>query len=297
MPRFAHITRAKSGSQWVRDVLSDPEIIAAQGVRPVRPAAEDEMRAFAAEPDATFVAPLMFVSADEWLASKQADDRCVFVVRDPRDALVSWAFSLASSHVHTSKVALVRPAMLSLDLRGRLEIAAYVMCLRGPVTLSWMVLALTACEKIYRFEDVVADQFGTFRSMLDHFGWDVRDDVLRRVVDRYSFARRSGGRARGDSDPFSHFRNGVAGDWRNYLDRDLARRFEAALPGYTRRLGYESTDDWWMDRPETVPALGTSETMSDELERVRAELGVTRAAAQRLLERLAALEAVEHADR
>ncbi|MEA2786063.1 MAG: hypothetical protein QOF71_2167 [Candidatus Eremiobacteraeota bacterium] len=300
--RFAHITRGKVGSQWVRDVLGDPEILAAQGLRLRQPGAWYDMRAFASEPDGTLVAPLDNVSAGDWLHFRDPADRCVVVVRDPRDALVSWAFSMAYSHVSDDRIALIRPPMLSVSLRGKLEIAAYVAWVRAPMSLSWAELREPAGEMIVRFEDLIADEGGTFASIVSHFGWDVSGDVLRRVVDRHTFARRSGGRERGESDLFSHYRNAVAGDWKNYLDRDLARRFELTAPGYTRRLGYERSDDWWMEQPETLPALDARDDATqpgapanDELERARADLDAVRAAAERLLDRLAALESIDAA--
>lgn len=255
MGRFAHITRAKNGSQWVKDVLSDPRILAAQGVRLGEPTHNGTMPAFAREPDGTLLAPLFLVTADDWLAYKRPDDRCVVVLRDPRDTIVSAAFSFAYSHVAGGRVALVRPAVLALDLRGKLEVAAHGFMLSDYQNRSWAQHGSTACELVCRFEDLLDDELRTFRSMIDHFGWDVSDALLRDVVEPLTFERRSGGRPRGDKDQYSHYRNAVPGDWRKYFERGFAERVEAASPGLLRVLGYETSDDWWKELPETLPAL------------------------------------------
>ena len=52
------------------------------------------------------------------------------------------------------------------------------------------------------------------------------------------FQRFSGGRLRGDEDRASHFRKGVAGDWRDHFDEEAVRSFEAQAGGLLRDLGY-----------------------------------------------------------
>ncbi|HEY4439435.1 MAG TPA: sulfotransferase domain-containing protein [Candidatus Elarobacter sp.] len=207
--------------------------------------------------------PLFDVQPEEWLAVKRDDDRCVVVLRDPRDAIVSWVFSAAYSHVTNPATAMLRSAMLSLDLRGKLEVGTLPFLSRASVHVAWAELAPADGALLCAFEDLVTDELRTFRSILEHFGWEVDDDVLRGVVGEYTFARRSGGRERGDKNEFSHQRNGVPGDWRNYFDRDFAERFEKASPGLMRLLGYEQDDQWWRRQPEVVPELGSHRAADD----------------------------------
>jgi hypothetical protein len=263
MPRFAHFTRAKTGSQWVRDVLSDPDIVGPQGVTAWRTTKRD-VDAFASAHDGTFLSPLFNVMPVEWLAMRRPGDRCVVVLRDPRDAIVSWTFSLAYSHVSGRATELIRPALLSLDLRGKLEVAIVLFFTVPRMDLAWTTYAPSGSELVCRFEDLLTDEVAAFRAMIDHFGWNVSDETLRTVVDRYTFKRRSGGRAPGVKDDGSHFRNAVAGDWRNYFDRDLARRFENLAPGLVRALGYETSDEWWTAQPESLPAFTARDAVAAE---------------------------------
>jgi len=279
MGRFAHITLGKAGSQWVKDVLTDPEIFAAQDLRFVQPTGAYSMPSFAAEPDRTLVAPAFHVSHEEWRAFSGPDDRCVVVLRDPRDSIVSWAFSVAYSHVTEPHISVIRPPMLALNLRGKLEVSMYVYWEAGDVQRSWSRLEPTANVRVYRYEDLVENEHATFSSMIEHFGWRVHGPALDAVVDRLTFAKRTGGRQRGAKDTYSHLRNGVPGDWKNYFDRDLAERFERGMPGLLTQLGYETSDDWWKEQPESVEALRDDTPDGEtELESVRRELARTRAA-------------------
>lgn len=298
MARFAHITLGKAGSQWVKDVLTDPQIFAGQGLRLVQPQGGFSMASFAAEPDRTLVAPAFHVSYDEWRAFSRAGDRSVVVLRDPRDSIVSWAFSVAYSHVTEPHVSIIRPAMLALDLRGKLEVSMYTYWESADVQRSWANRAPTPSERVFRYEDLVADEHAAFRSMIDYLGWRVDAADLTEVVDRLTFAKRSGGRVRGEKDAFSHFRNGVPGDWKNYFDRSLAERFERASPGLLTALGYETSDDWWRGQPETVEALaaeaaGDVDAMRRELARTRASLVAAERVREQLLARIDALSGIE----
>jgi hypothetical protein len=64
------------------------------------------------------------------------------------------------------------------------------------------------------------------------------------VLERRSYRRLSGGRAKGQEDPSSHYRKGQAGDWRNHFTPELAARFDAAYGGLLARLGYAA--EGWM---------------------------------------------------
>ncbi|MGC8484325.1 MAG: sulfotransferase domain-containing protein [Candidatus Baltobacteraceae bacterium] len=257
--RYAHITLGKAGSQWVRDVLSDPEILSLQpGVHLIPPfrGGEYGIAEFAKEPPGTFASPIFHVRYDHWKQYAREGDRCITVLRDPRDSIVSWAFSLAYSHVTEEHVRLIRPTLLALDLRGKLEVSAYTFWESSGAQRSWADKGETASELVLRYEDILRDQYAAFRKAIDFYGWSVPDDVLRRVIDRLSFEKRSG-RQRGEKQEFSHYRNGVAGDWKNYFDRDLAQRFEEACPSLLCELGYETRNDWWKACPEELAVLGS----------------------------------------
>jgi hypothetical protein len=59
------------------------------------------------------------------------------------------------------------------------------------------------------------------------------------AMQRFSFSRLSQGRAPGEEDPTSHYRRGVAGDWRGHLKAEHLDAFRARYGDLVERLGYE----------------------------------------------------------
>jgi hypothetical protein len=58
------------------------------------------------------------------------------------------------------------------------------------------------------------------------------------ALDRFSFERLAGGRQRGVEDQGSHYRRGVAGDWRNHLTARHLAAFRERFGDLAERLGY-----------------------------------------------------------
>jgi lipopolysaccharide transport system ATP-binding protein len=104
---------------------------------------------------------------------------------------------------------------------------------------------IEAGEPIIRFEDLLTDDRAILEDVLiGRCGLDIRKGKLRRVVERESFERLSGGRQRGDEDTSAHYRKGVAGDWRNYFDEPLKDAFKETYGRLLIDAGYERDSSW-----------------------------------------------------
>jgi hypothetical protein len=68
--------------------------------------------------------------------------------------------------------------------------------------------------------------------------------VVERCVDSASFEKLSRGRERGEEDPSSFYRKGVAGDWKKYFTEEDRRVFKEEAGELLIRLGYEEDLDW-----------------------------------------------------
>ena len=66
--------------------------------------------------------------------------------------------------------------------------------------------------------------------LFDHAGMRFPEGVLQALLEEYSFERQSG-RQPGEEEQGSKLRKGVAGDWQNYFDEHLARKFAEAAGG------------------------------------------------------------------
>ena len=85
----------------------------------------------------------------------------------------------------------------------------------------------------------------------------VERERLRATIEKFSFQKISG-RQRGKSDPFSFYRKGIVGDWRNHFTRSAGEVFHQLCGQTLIDLGYEQ-DASWLDELSDVPASRSDE--------------------------------------
>jgi hypothetical protein len=254
LPRFVHLTQPKSGSQWVRDVLTSPEIAAYSGVRRSFNSFDVQNLDHLQVPAGEFGGPIFNLNRWEWTAWKRPLDKAVVVLRDPRDLLVSLVFSAVYSHGATDgvmkNVVALREQMLALSMEQRLlQTMTYV---EGMARwyVSWTEQSTSIDAAVVRYEDLVSADVATFTNLISSFGWPVPHEAIASAVRRLSFTERSG-RQNGEEDVFSHLRKGISGDWKNHFTERVAEQFENAMPGLLKTTGYESDSSWWRDQPKS----------------------------------------------
>jgi sulfotransferase 6B1 len=172
--------------------------------------------------------------------------RSVFIVRDPRDTVVSDVFYILGFKRHPlherfremptmeeRMMAAIRglpderrgvPLMESMAAR----IEAYSGWLSGPST------------KVVRFEDLVggrgggddATQLSEIQAIAEHVGRSLAGEELRSVATRVWSPRSS------------TFRRGAIGDWRNHFTSQHVGAVKEAAGQYLVELGYETGDTW-----------------------------------------------------
>lgn len=259
--RVFHLTWHKAGSQWVRDVLTDPAVVAYSGrpwsrITEVYPTYKGSQF-----PDHQFSGPLYCASLTDWCALRRQGDRALVVHRDPRDMGISLLYSLLYSHKEQDIAASTRTLLLNVGPRCQLVI---LMLLQHPELVSmvsWYQDRPPDDVLLVRYEDLAHGEVQEFSRIVRWLGWPVPDQTLREAVHRHSFQVRSG-RPTGEVDAASHHRRGIPGDWKNHFDRSLGQLWEQTEPGVLQQLGYERGNDWWQALPEPVPAsdaTGTSD--------------------------------------
>jgi hypothetical protein len=95
-----------------------------------------------------------------------------------------------------------------------------------------------------RYEDLLERPYREVGRLLGFLGVDARESVVERCVDSASFEKLSRGRERGEEDPSSFYRKGIAGDWKNYFTEEDRRVFKEEAGELLIRLGYEEDLDW-----------------------------------------------------
>ncbi|GAB4263688.1 MAG: hypothetical protein Kow0080_02280 [Candidatus Promineifilaceae bacterium] len=180
----------------------------------------------------------------------EAGIKVVLMVRDPRDQLVSRMFHIKRSSKHVW-----HDRMRNIDVDE-----ALMMCIEGrenlPATSQVIALAQTwmvpeAEMLCIRYEDMLADPVTHFSKVMQYIGMKEDNLLARVVVERNRFERLSVGkriwqqqRRPGQEDANSHFRKGIAGDWRNYLKPEHVARFKELAGRQLIELGYEQDMDW-----------------------------------------------------
>jgi hypothetical protein len=250
--RVVHLTFHKCGSQWVRDVLTDPEIVALNGIPMERAGVNLFVEPWPAQNPGTFIGPIYNASSKLWSANRGSEDRAIIVLRDPRDRLVSWVISMAYSHgLDPFTLEIFRELFVELDAQKRLLLGLYELRRVSDLLYSWANYESTGQDYITTYEKLSMDELGEFRRIVTFLGWNIPESTLAAVVHRHSFFERSG-RERGHTNIHSHFRRGVPGDWRNHFDRGLGRAFEMLFPNLLLELGYETTRNWFEGLPEHI---------------------------------------------
>ena len=250
----------KTGSQWLRDLLTHHAVEPYSGLKNTGATFEcfDPMGGLLDRwpeiPDGSFAGPVYIASIADWDRNRRPGDKAVVLVRDPRDIIVSMMYSLSFSHLPNDVTDRIRPALLSLPMPYRLQMA--ILQFRRAKALADWCLAIREPQEsaiVTTYERLTADTCREVASIFDFLGWQMPPDQLATVVESLSFEQRSG-RRRGEEDQFSHFRKGTPGDWRTHFDRPRALFFEMLTNGHLHRTGYESDPYWYDKLPENNEA-------------------------------------------
>ncbi len=289
--RTALITVPKTGSQWVRDVLSAPSIASRNGFFLVKPL-ENELdplknpvlfqEQWREAESGSFFAPVYDISFPIWQEVADKNDRAVIILRDPRDMLVSWMYSQCYSHTANRVTGIWRNLMLSVSIRARLALSILRFNVWKETYDSWSDNKSNLPANVYvtSYENILNQQVPEFSKIARFLGWQVGDDDISKVVAEFSFYKRSG-RKQGDENSASHYRKGIAGDWKNYFDRKSGGFFEALYPSLLKNSGYENSIHWYeelknnIETDETHPgnvSQGEIFNLKAEVDRLTAKL-------------------------
>jgi hypothetical protein len=219
-PTVVHVTHWKAGSQWIHRILRD--LCFDRLALP-----EAGMVQFLGKPvQLGKVYPTLYLTRDKFFSVDIPDNhRRFLVVRDLRDTLVSFYFSVKTSHP-----VLEQPELREkiLKLRAVLEDSTIpegmLVMMNGPLLRCVEIVEtwLNAGEPFYRYEDFLDDDLELFREiLLDQCEVDVTPERLTEVVLAKRFEVLTGGRLRGQEDRNKHERIGIAGNWRSYFDNRL----------------------------------------------------------------------------
>ena len=239
-----HCCTQRTASQWLRSVFSDPIVYRYTGLR-VFPYDELGLRYASFDgplPERTFAAHL-YVSYPVYLAIPKPDTyKAFFVMRDPRDAVVSWYYAARYSHRPVDPIPRMRAHLQGLDPSEGQRYVIDRLAEWGSfdVQRSWVGAAEGGDRvRLFRYEDLARDNRSFLRDLFDYLDVWMPKQAFARLCDRRGFAVHTGGRSQGEEDPQAHYRKGVAGDWRTHFDQATMDHFRRVTGDLLTVLGYE----------------------------------------------------------
>ena len=151
------------------------------------------------------------------------------MIRDPRDVAVSLWF-----HGQRTAKAAFRQQYGSLDGLARRLAGSWSAGIRAARSFGGSYPSY----REVRYEDLAARPAGVLEDILQWLGAAHSPEITTRCLAHGDFRRWSGGRPTGKEDRGSHFRKGVAGDWRTHLEAPTVAAMERRAGGLMKELGY-----------------------------------------------------------
>lgn len=236
--KIVHACVWKSGSQWVRLILSDPRIYRHTGYIPYVAAHLHRVpmmvKSFQAERRA-FLLAAYDVPKNVFEICGSDTPEVFFVVRDPRALLISWYDSTRFTHVPTDGVLIHRNAMSSMS-----DTAAFLYCADrfveefSPIFDGW--LGALDGNRIIRFEQLTGGNGLThWHDLLSSLGLQVPIGTLEKVLATYSVEKLAKPVTKGEVDKYA-----ARGrrSWPNHLDRSDIELVEKKLAKWISGFGY-----------------------------------------------------------
>lgn len=175
---------------------------------------------------------------------KPPNYRTFFILRDPRDIVVSWYFSIRYSHaVVIDSIAEVRKLLEKLSVSEGLKYSIDILEEAGlfRAQKSWMHVSSEDQKniRIFRYEDFVRDERPFLKQLFDYMDIAMPEKEFISLYERHRFENYSEGRKKGVEDQKSHYRKGESGDWVNYFNDSILGHFLRVTEDLLKVLGYE----------------------------------------------------------
>lgn len=153
----------------------------------------------------------------DFIDSFYPDIKKICIIRDPKDKIVSWHFSLVNKGRRTEKeltedfVVDYLKNRIVKEYQALLDYSGHVHCIT--------------------YENLDTDAPNVVSGMLDYLEVKKSPKIIAHMIDTASFKKQtekdSGiGREKGEEDRTSQIRKGIVGDWKNHMSEEMAHQID-----------------------------------------------------------------------
>lgn len=234
-----YATIQKTGSQWLKRIFSDERIKKHTGLA-VYPQYEYEYGDFhTIFPKYTFV-PGLYIPYQLYEEIKKPQQyKTFYVIRDPRNIVVSWYYSMLNSHRPiNNKVVKYRKKLNSMDYENGLKYCIRKQSLKFSFMRSWVYSSDDPNVLIIKFEDLINNNFRELKKIFNHCGFDIPDSCLREVLEDYTKDKMREKNLARRRDSKSHYRK-KSSDWRKAFSDSHKKLFYQTTGDLVDILGYK----------------------------------------------------------
>jgi len=182
-----HACVQKTGSMWLKNIFNDKRIKKITNMK-VFPQYRYEWGEFHKKfPKYTFI-PGLYISYDLYEEIKKPSKfKTIYVVRDPRNIVVSWYYSMKYSHLLMGKVPKYRQDLNSLNLNEGLLYAIKHLTLKFCQIRTWINNLNDDPNIIFvKFEDLTSEPVKTFTRIFNQCGIDIEREELTKILKDYT---------------------------------------------------------------------------------------------------------------
>lgn len=230
-------TVQKTGSQWVKALLNDSEIRALTKLKRF-PQHRYEFNEFKARfPRGTFV-PGLYVSYDLYEEiHKPRNFKVCYVMRDPRDIIVSWYFSMRDTHGEMGKVKKYREDLKKLDLDAGLHYCIEAFSMKLMAMRTWANNQHDPNLIILKFEELTQNPAIELRRLLDFMNVEHHQCDIEKIVKNYSKETMRNKDILKRNSEKSHYRSDNSG-YRKYFNNSHHIHFRNVTGDLLEKLNY-----------------------------------------------------------
>lgn len=181
-----HACIQKTGSQWIKSVFGDTDVVKNTGLR-VHPQFRYEIGEFKKSfPKYTFV-PGLYIPYELYREIKKPDKhKTIYVIRDPREVVVSWYYSMRYTHSLMGTVRYHRRKLKQLGESEGIEYCIKHLQWKFSFVRSWWQGCEDSRVLTVRFENLTRNPIQEWKKIFEHCGIKIDKSKLKAVLDRYT---------------------------------------------------------------------------------------------------------------